>query len=200
MQFFSAHLLTHATTHGITFHKHFFPFPDQQSGTLFYTFSSLVFAPLSFSAMSSTGHWNTARSGKRSVTENKPYSPGFSKKRITPTKQEGKRQKAKPAHPPEENLEALELDMLSVIDQAPTASAHDGITANTGGISPAAINEDTANDPDDSLDRDPDVLAAIYAQNMASMELRQRSGTAAKPSRRNTWGTFSVNQQMTWKI
>ena len=123
--------------------------------------------------MSSTGHWNTARSGKRSVTENKPFSPGFSKKRITPTKLEGKRQKAKPAPPPEENLEAMELDMLSVVDQAPTAGVFDGIIANTG-ILPANAttnNEDTANDPDDSLDRDPDVLAAIHAQNQASMDL-----------------------------
>ena len=122
--------------------------------------------------MSSTGHWNTARAGKRNVTENKPFSP-FAKKRVTPTKQEGKRQKAKPAHPPEENLEALEHDMLSIIEQAPAAGAHDGLTANTDGIPPANTSTtiDDANDPDDSLDRDPDVLAAIHAQNQASADL-----------------------------
>ena len=122
--------------------------------------------------MSSTaGHWNTARAGKRSITENKPFSP-FAKKRVTPTKQEGKRQKAKPAHPLEENLEALEHDMLSIIEQAPAAGAHDGITANTDApANPSSTIED-ANDPDDSfLDRDPDVLAAIQAQNQASAEL-----------------------------
>ena len=122
--------------------------------------------------MSSTGHWNTARAGKRSITENKPFSP-FAKKRVTPTKQEGKRQKAKPAHPPEENLEALEHDMLSIIEQAPAAGAHDGLTVNADGNPPAnpSSTNDDANDPDDSLDQDPDVLAAIHAQNQASAEL-----------------------------
>ena len=117
--------------------------------------------------MSSTGHWNTARAGKRSITENKPFSP-FAKKRITPTKPEGRRQKAKPAHPPEENLEALEHDMMSIIEQAPAAGAHDGITANTGApANPPSTIED-ANDPDDSLDRDPDVLAAKMRPAMLS--------------------------------
>ena len=67
----------------------------------------------------------------------------------------------------------MELDMLSVVDQAPTAGVFDGIIANTGTLPANATtnNEDTTNDPDDSLDRDPDVIAAIQAQNQASAEL-----------------------------
>ena len=62
--------------------------------------------------------------------------------------------------------------MMSIIEQAPAAGAHDGTTANTGAPAnpPSTIIED-ANDPDDSLDRDPDVLAAIQAQNEASNAL-----------------------------
>ena len=57
--------------------------------------------------------------------------------------------------------------MLSVTDQAPTAGAFDDTSTHTEvppSTVPGDVEEGADNDPDDSLDRDPEIIAAIHSR------------------------------------